>query len=132
VGVWDVVIQKTTMYTGGQIKVTSHLYPCNTTREAFPQSLHATGDWVTWNTKKVLFLPFACSSAVSDNILVIGHLSGRVTFMRFDLTALALHFSHLLSPTQEGIYSPLLFLQIITRIPYAIESLVSIYAKSVC
>jgi len=106
VGVWEVVTQKMTMHTGGQIKVTSYLYPSNTTWEVLPQPLHATGDWVTWDTKKVLFLPFACFSVVSDNILVIGHLSGRVTFLRFDLTALALHFSHLLSPTHRDSLVP--------------------------
>jgi len=94
----------TTLDTGrGILTVTSHPYPSNTTWEVLPPPLHVIGEWVIWDRKKVLFLPWdyrPCSYAVKDNILVMGHQSGHVSFMRFDPTALALHFS--LSPTQHS------------------------------
>jgi WD40 repeat protein len=60
-----------------------------------PPQLHALSDifvketWVTYNMEKVLWLPSdyrATCSAVQNNILVLGHASGRVTFVEFDFS----------------------------------------------
>jgi len=122
VGLWDVT-QKTIIeekHTGGQIKdlafsdarnldtdqhirtLAPHPYPSNAIRETFLPLLHATGEWVIWDRKRVLFLPWdyrPYSSSVNGNILVMGHESGRITFMCFDPMALALDFSNLRSHT---------------------------------
>jgi hypothetical protein len=47
-------------------------------------SLDITLQWVTWKTHKVLFLPYdrrPVRFAVKNNILAIGHRSGRLTFL---------------------------------------------------
>jgi len=44
--------------------------------------------WVTYKTENVLWLPSnyrATCSAVWSNVLVLGHVSGRVTFFEFNL-----------------------------------------------
>ena len=49
-------------------------------------SLDETQHWVTWNTHNVLFLPFdrrPGEFVIKDNILAIGHPSGRLTFLEF-------------------------------------------------
>ncbi|RPB27270.1 WD40 repeat-like protein, partial [Terfezia boudieri ATCC MYA-4762] len=83
VRLWD-VIQKSTIqviHTGARLK---HLAFSDPT---FPPPLFVTDSWVTWNMKKILFLPWdyrpSSSAAAKDNILVLGHQSGRVTFMCF-------------------------------------------------
>ncbi|KAF8457004.1 quinon protein alcohol dehydrogenase-like superfamily [Terfezia claveryi] len=88
----------------GMLTLASQLDPSTTTLAAFHPPLFVTDSWVTWNMKKILFLPWdyrLFSSAAKDNILVFGHESGRVTFMCFDSAALDLEFSHLLSSTQD-------------------------------
>jgi len=112
-GLWDVT-QKTIIaeiHTGRQIKGLA--FPDATkldtsramlTLASHPirETLYVIGEWVTWGRKKVLFLPWdyrPCCSAIHNNILVMGHQSGRITFMCFDSTALSLDFSHLFSPT---------------------------------
>jgi WD40 repeat protein len=49
-------------------------------------SLDKTKRWVTWNTHNILFLPYdrrPSAFTVKNNILVIGHDSGRLTFLEF-------------------------------------------------
>ena len=56
-------------------------------------ALYVSNEWVTWNTKEVLWLhPDYRGScvAVRDNVLVIGHMSGQVTFIELDLDTLSL------------------------------------------
>ncbi|RPB18212.1 WD40 repeat-like protein [Terfezia boudieri ATCC MYA-4762] len=88
----------------GMLILASQLEPSTTTQPTFPPPLFVTDSWVTWNMKKILFLPWdyrPYSSAAKDNILALGHRSGRVTFMCFDSAALDSEFSHLLSSTQD-------------------------------
>ncbi|RPB18213.1 WD40 repeat-like protein [Terfezia boudieri ATCC MYA-4762] len=89
----------------GMLTLASQLDPSTTTQPTFPPPLFVTDSWVTWNMKKILFLPCdyrpSSSAAAKDNILVLGHQSGRVTFMCFDSAALYFEFSHLLSSTQD-------------------------------
>jgi hypothetical protein len=43
--------------------------------------------WVVRDTEKILWLPsehWANCSAFRGNVLVLGHINGRVTFMQFD------------------------------------------------
>ena len=75
----------------GMLTLSSQLCPC--TPVTLPQPFFVTDEWVTWNMRKVLFLPYdyrPLCSAMKDNILVMGHLSGRVTFMSFDPAAMTL------------------------------------------
>ncbi|RPB19125.1 WD40 repeat-like protein, partial [Terfezia boudieri ATCC MYA-4762] len=70
----------------GILTLASQLEPSTTTQPTFPPPLFVTDSWVTWNMKKILFLPWdyrPYSSAAKDNILALGHRSGRVTFMCF-------------------------------------------------
>jgi WD40 repeat protein len=56
-------------------------------------ALYVSSEWVMWKTKEVLWLhPDYRGScvAVRDNVLVIGHLSGQVTFIELDPDALSL------------------------------------------
>jgi len=49
-------------------------------------SLDETKRWVTWNTHNILFLPYdrrPSDFTVKNNILAIGHDSGRLTFLEF-------------------------------------------------
>ncbi|RPB19118.1 tricorn protease domain 2-containing protein, partial [Terfezia boudieri ATCC MYA-4762] len=88
----------------GMLSLASRLEPSTTTQPTFPPPLFVTDSWVTWNMKKILFLPCdyrPFSSAAKDNILVFGCKSGRVTFMCFDSEALDYEFSHLLSSTPD-------------------------------
>jgi WD40 repeat protein len=52
-----------------------------------PDLLCISDEWVTWKSRKVLWLPLdyrpSCS-VVFRNTLVLGHASGKVTFMTFD------------------------------------------------
>ena len=44
-------------------------------------------EWVTWNSQNIIFLPYGQRTfdfAITDNILVIGHVSGRLTYFEFD------------------------------------------------
>ena len=55
---------------------------------SFVRELFVKETWVTYKTDNVLWLPFdyrATSSAVGGNILVLGHASGCVTFLEFNL-----------------------------------------------
>ncbi|KAI0435534.1 WD40-repeat-containing domain protein [Xylaria telfairii] len=57
--------------------------------EQHPLDLDETGRWVIRNKRKVVLLPpdrKASACAVRGNKLVIGHYSGGVTFLEFDLT----------------------------------------------
>ena len=113
VRLWD-VIQKTTieeipigawikrldfsdgaqLYTDrGMLTLTSQLYSSTATQATFPSSIYVTEEWVTWNKKRVLFLPVdyrPITTVVKDNILVMGNRAGRVTFMHFNPAAFAL------------------------------------------
>jgi len=56
-------------------------------------ALYVSNEWVTWKTNEVLWLhPDYRGScvAVRDNVLVIGHLSGQVTFIELDPDTLSL------------------------------------------
>jgi hypothetical protein len=56
-----------------------------------PSGIHARGDWILHGDKLVLWLPsdYRCSCSDSrDGTIALGHESGRVTFLRFDETAL--------------------------------------------
>ena len=93
----------------GILTLTPHLYPDTNTPVTLRPSppFYVTEEWVIWNMKKILFLPFdyqSRSSAWKDNILVMGHASGRVTFICFDPTATALHFSHLSTTQSSAVY----------------------------
>jgi WD40 repeat protein len=49
-------------------------------------SLDKTKRWVTWNTHNILFLPYdrrPSDFIVKNNIMAIGHRSGRLTFLEF-------------------------------------------------
>jgi WD40 repeat protein len=49
--------------------------------------LHLDGGWVTWDSKRLLWiLPKyrSCSFATHENILAVGHPSGHVAFMTFE------------------------------------------------
>jgi hypothetical protein len=49
-------------------------------------SLDKTHHWVTWDSRNILFLPHDRRSgdfAVKDNVLAMGHASGRLTFLEF-------------------------------------------------
>jgi len=78
----------------GMLTLTSQLHPNTSTQATFSSSIYVRDDgWVTWNRNRVLFLPVDCrprSLTVKDNILVMGHESGRVTFTHFNPTAFAL------------------------------------------
>jgi len=114
VRLWD-VIQKTTIeeiHTGasirrlnftdriqldtdwGMLTLTPQLHPSTSTQATFPSSIYVTHDgWVTWNKKRILFLPIdyrPSALQVKDNILVMKHRSGCVTFTHFNPTAFAL------------------------------------------
>ena len=56
-------------------------------------ALYVSDEWVTWKTKEVLWLPpdyrVSCV-AVRDNVLVMGHRSGQVTFIELNLDTLSL------------------------------------------
>jgi WD40 repeat protein len=51
-----------------------------------PYSLDQTQQWVTWKNKNILWLPvdYRSSCAMYHNILVLGHVSGAVVFLRFE------------------------------------------------
>ncbi|KAF8538282.1 vegetative incompatibility protein HET-E-1 [Trichophaea hybrida] len=52
-----------------------------------------TGDWVRWGTESILWLPpdyRASCQSVQQNVLAIGHASGRVTFIEVDRDTLPL------------------------------------------
>jgi WD40 repeat protein len=54
----------------------------------FERALYVKEHWVTWRKKRLLWLPPEYRGScfrVRDNILAMGHRSGRVTFMEFDL-----------------------------------------------
>jgi WD40 repeat protein len=56
-------------------------------------ALYVSSEWVTWKTKDVLWLhPDYRGNcvAVRDNVLVIGHMSGQVTFIELDPNILSL------------------------------------------
>jgi WD40 repeat protein len=59
---------------------------------ARPSSLlYVTDEWVMWNSRNILWLPpdyRPSCSAVCKDTLVLGHASGRVTFMTFDFALL--------------------------------------------
>jgi WD40 repeat protein len=59
----------------------------------FELALHVKGHWVTWRKEGVLWLPPEYRPEcfrVRDNILAMGHGSGRVTFIEFDLDRIPL------------------------------------------
>jgi WD40 repeat protein len=62
-------------------------------RSQFEPALYVKEHWVTWRKEEVLWLPpeyrTQCFRA-RDNILAMGHESGRVTFIEFDLDRIPL------------------------------------------
>ena len=58
-----------------------------------PSYLYVNNQWVTYRRENILWLPTdyrpRCS-VVRDNILVMGHASGRVTFIEFDVAKMPL------------------------------------------
>ena len=65
---------------------THHIQPLSSPPSLY--SLDETGHWVTWNSHNILFLPPDRRPrvfATKDNILAIGHPSGRLTFLEFQL-----------------------------------------------
>ncbi|KAF8447016.1 vegetative incompatibility protein HET-E-1 [Terfezia claveryi] len=77
----------------GMLTLTSQLLSNTTTQAIFPSIFFVIDEWVTTNTKRVLFLPADYRTsiyAVKDNILGMGYTSGRVTFIRFNPAAFTL------------------------------------------
>ncbi|KAF8534301.1 WD40-repeat-containing domain protein [Trichophaea hybrida] len=62
----------------------------------FPRSLHVHDHWVTWRNGNIMWLPpdyrdaYGCRVAVWHNVLAMGLVSGRVTFIVFDLDTIPL------------------------------------------
>jgi WD40 repeat protein len=62
-------------------------------RSQFELALYVKEHWVTWRKERLLWLPPEYRPAcfrVRDNILAMGHGSGRVTFIEFDLDRIPL------------------------------------------
>ena len=58
----------------------------------YPPHLFVKDRWVSWKMQRILWLPleyYATCVAVRDSTVVLGHASGRVTFMEFDMVELA-------------------------------------------
>ena len=77
----------------GTFTLTSQL-PSTATQATLLSSIYvASNGWVIWNDKRVLYLPIdyrPSTATVKDNILVMGHESGGVTFLHFNPTAFPL------------------------------------------
>ncbi|KAF8429069.1 vegetative incompatibility protein HET-E-1 [Tirmania nivea] len=80
------------IYTNrSKILLKSQICGTNTPERAKFPSLHVTDQWLKWNMKNLLWLPYdyrPFSSAMNGSLLVMGSRSGRVTFISFEPAAI--------------------------------------------
>ena len=78
----------------GTFELSCHCRSVGQLQAEFSSYLHVKKQWVALGTENILFLPTDYRPTVfvvRDNILVMGHASGRLTFIEFDLARIPLN-----------------------------------------
>ena len=90
----------------GLFKLSHRSHSLGRPQSSFSPHLCVDNHWVQWRSVNLLWLPSeyrATCVAVCDNVLAMGHASGRVTFIKFDLKNMPLSESFHVYFTLKGL-----------------------------